>query len=98
MKGRGLKSMYRTKSPCFGCKKRNETCRPACEEWKKYEEIHKKERAEIYKKKREYNLGFGAPYRSESKFKNKNASGYTTVRMQRHEQKLKERMNLNEER
>lgn len=59
----------RTNSPCKGCDGHSETCRSACEKWKEWEKVHAQERAAINKKKHEYNLGFGAPYRTEKRFK-----------------------------
>lgn len=60
----------RTHSPCHKCTEHSETCRSGCEKWKEYEEIHKKERAEINKRRKLYNLGYGAPYRTEGQLRN----------------------------
>ena len=68
MRGRPIASMVRTPSPCFDCKDRNESCRPKCAKWKEYEKAHREEKDKIYKNKREYYLGFGAPYRTEKEW------------------------------
>ena len=60
----------RTNSPCKDCNGHSETCRSNCQAWKDWEKVHEKERAEINKKKHEYSLGFGAPFRTEREWKN----------------------------
>lgn len=59
----------RTNSPCFKCEDHSQTCRANCKAWKDWETLHAKEREEINKRKREYSLGYGAPYRSEKEWK-----------------------------
>jgi len=60
----------RTNSPCFECKDHSGTCRSGCEKWKEWEKVHAKEREAINKKKHEYSLGFGAPYRTDREWNN----------------------------
>lgn len=43
--------MSYTKSPCFGCTERTAECHPICEKYLEYEEIHKRESEEIFKRK-----------------------------------------------
>ena len=59
----------RTKSPCRGCQDRQAECHSSCEKYLEFYEIHNKERADAHHKKRLENLGFGAPYRTEKRFK-----------------------------
>ena len=72
MRGRAIGWCHkgRTASPCFDCDGHNETCHSTCEAYKEYEKIHAKERAEINKAKFEYNLGYGAPYRTDKEYEN----------------------------
>ena len=60
----------RTNSPCYGCQERSAECHPACERYKKFTEIHDKERAEIHKKQRIETFGYGAQYRTRREFNN----------------------------
>lgn len=59
----------RTQSPCRGCQDRRGECHASCEKYQEFVEIHTKERSEINTKKHHWNLGYGAPYRIERKFK-----------------------------
>lgn len=59
----------RTKSPCHGCEDRNAECHSSCEKYQEFYKIHAKERSEIHYNKKIDNLGFGAPYRTEKRFK-----------------------------
>lgn len=40
-----------TKSPCYGCKERTAECHSTCERYLEYEEIHKRETEEIFRRK-----------------------------------------------
>ena len=43
--------MSLTKSPCYGCTERNAECHAVCEKYLEYEEIHKRETDEIFKRR-----------------------------------------------
>ena len=85
----------RTKSPCQGCSDRSSECHAKCEKYAEYSKTHMKEVRDIHKKKREYNLGFGAPFKTDRKFKQQQIGATAQVKFQRQEQRLKERMNNN---
>ena len=43
--------MSYTKSPCFGCTERNAECHAVCEPYLEYEEIHRRETEEAFKRR-----------------------------------------------
>ena len=43
--------MSYTKSPCFGCTERTAECHAVCEPYKEYEEIHKRETDEVFRRR-----------------------------------------------
>ena len=43
--------MSYTKSPCFGCTERSAECHPVCEKYLEYEEIHRRETDEVFKRR-----------------------------------------------
>lgn len=74
MKAPGFGHIGRTKSPCHGCQYHDGECHAKCKDYAAFVEIHAKEREEIHKRKRLYNLGYGAPYRTERQLHNDNVS------------------------
>lgn len=64
----GFNSEGRIKAPCKGCEKRSENCHGICEAYKEFVDLHEKERRENHERRRKYNLGYGAHWRTEKEF------------------------------